>query len=65
MQDTNIKFEFGVDFQWDLLRFTVQDKNGYRAIKKFTDGYFTLLEHSIIAHALTDYHKKEKRIPGW
>jgi hypothetical protein len=64
MNDTDIKFEFGVEFQWDLLRFTVQDKNGYRAVKNFTDGYFTLLEHSIIAHALKNYYKKEKRIPG-
>ena len=64
MAKSDTKFEFGTDFQWDLLRFTVQDKNGHKAINKFTDGYFTLLEHSIIANCLKRYHKKEKRVPG-
>lgn len=60
----NIKFEFGTDFQWDLLRFTVQDKNGYKAVDKFNDGYFTLIEHAVIAKVIKEYYSNNKRIPG-
>lgn len=58
------KFKFTTEFQWDLLRFTVQDKLGEQALKKYDDDYFTLIEHQVLAHALITFYKKEKRIPG-
>lgn len=58
------KFKFTTEYQWDLLRFTVQDKLGEKALKKYEDDYFTLIEHQVIAYALKTFYKKEKRIPG-
>lgn len=59
-----MKFEFSTDFQFDLLKFTVQDKNGYKAIELYDDSYFVLVEHSVIAFALKSYYKRKKVIPG-
>lgn len=60
----NNKFKFTEDYQWDLLKYTVQDKNGEAALKKYDDDYFALIEHQVIAHALHNYYRKERRIPG-
>ena len=57
-------FKFTVEYQFDLLRYIVLDKNGVSALTKVEDGYFTLTEHAIIASALISYFKKNKRIPG-
>jgi len=59
-----MKFKFTTDFQFDLLRYTVLDKNGYKAIELYDDSYFTLTEHSVIAYALKGYYKRKKVIPG-
>jgi hypothetical protein len=58
------KFKFTPEYQYDLLRFTVQDKKGELALNKFEDDYFTLIEHQVIAFALKKFYKKERRIPG-
>lgn len=58
------KFKFTTEYQWDLLRYTVQDKNGENALKKYDDDYFTLIEHQVLAHALKTFYKKNRRIPG-
>lgn len=58
------KFKFTIEYQFDLLRYIVLDKNGVKALEKVDDTYFTLTEHSIIAFALKSYYKKNKRIPG-
>lgn len=58
------KFKFTTEYQWDLLRYTVQDKNGERALNKYDDDYFTLIEHQVIAHGLKALFKRERRIPG-
>lgn len=58
------KFKFTIDFQYDLLRYIVQDSNGYKALEMVSDEYFTLLEHSIVAFTLKRYYKKKHNIPG-
>lgn len=58
------KFKFTTEYQWDLLRYTVQDKNGENALKKYDDDYFTLIEHQVLAHALKTFYKNQRRIPG-
>lgn len=58
------KFKFTEEYQYDLLRYIVQDKNGERAIKKIDDDYFTLIEHQVIAYAIIQYYKREGRVPG-
>jgi hypothetical protein len=60
----NIKFDFTTDFQYDLLRYTVIDVNGSKALELYSDTHFTLLEHSFIAAALKTYYKKTHRVPG-
>ena len=58
------KFKFTIEYQWDLLRYTVQDRNGENALNKYDDDYFTLIEHQVIAHSLKTFYKKNKKIPG-
>lgn len=59
-----MKFNFTIDFQYDVLRYTVQDKNGYKLLELYNDTYFSLTEHAIIAYALKKYYKYKKKIPG-
>ena len=57
------KFRFSTDYQFDLLKFTVTDNNGFKALELFEDSNFTLVEHSLIAFALKKYYKTKKKIP--
>lgn len=59
-----MKFKFTTDFQLDLLKYTVQDKNGYKAVELYDDSYFTLTEHAVIAYTIKNYYKRRKVIPG-
>lgn len=59
-----IKFEFTPEWQWDLLRYITLDKNGYKALNKIREYYFTLIEHSVIANCLIEYYKKNRKVPG-
>jgi hypothetical protein len=60
---SNDKFEFTTDYQWNLLKYTVKDRDGVKALELYDDSYFTLNEHSIIAHALKNFHSRHKRVP--
>lgn len=57
------KFEFTTDYQWNLLKYTVKDRDGVKALELYNDSYFTLNEHGIIAHSLKNFYKKTRRIP--
>lgn len=57
------QFRFSIDWQFDLLKFTITDKHGYKALELYDDSYFTLIEHSLIAFALKRYYKTKKKIP--
>lgn len=61
MSDT--KFKFNLDFQEDLLSYTVQDKYGYKALQLYDDTYFTTVEHSVIAYTLKRYFKANNKLP--
>ena len=54
-----MKFTFTTDFQFDLLRYTVQDKNGFKALELYDDSYFMLTEDAVIAHRLKSYYKRK------
>lgn len=60
----NNKFIFTTEFQFDLLKYTLTDKNGVKALSMYDDSYFTLFEHAIIAFTLKRYFKKKGKIPG-
>lgn len=62
--DVKEKFKFTTEYQWDLLRYSVQDKNGENAIKKWEDDYFDLIEHQVIAHCVKQYYNRNRNIPG-
>ena len=64
MKHKPIKFEFGTDFQLDVLKLTLLDKLGYRALTYYDDSYFELIEHGIIAKSIELFFKKYKRIPS-
>ncbi len=57
------KFEFGEDFQENILQYAVTDNNGYRILTLIKDYYFTLVEHQIVAAAIKDFYKRKKKIP--
>lgn len=58
------KFKFTTEFQWDLIRYILIDKNGNRALKKVKDTYFTLIEHQVIVFSIQNYYKRHHTIPG-
>lgn len=60
---SKVKFEFGIDFQEVILRYTVTDKKGYKALELYEDSYFGSIHHAVIAFALKKYYKKRKRTP--
>jgi len=57
------QFEFSTEYQFDLLKFTVTDKQGYKALELYDESNFTLVEHSLIAFALKKYYKSKKKVP--
>lgn len=57
------KFEFDTDFQEQLLRYTIKDKNGLKALQLYSETYFTLNEHYLIALALKRFFKTYQRVP--
>lgn len=57
------KFEYSTDYQYELLKFTLKDKDGYKALELYDQSYFTLDEHAVIADALKRFYSKYKRIP--
>lgn len=60
----SIKFEFTTEFQFEILKYTVQDNNGIKVIELYDDSYFTIVSHSVIAYTLKKYYKRKKNIPG-
>lgn len=58
-----IKFEFGIDFQELILKYTVTEKKGYKLLELYDDTYFVLTPHAVIAYGLKKYYKKKKRVP--
>jgi hypothetical protein len=58
------KFIFSLDYQLDLLKFIVTDRDGHKALDLIDQGYFALLEHGIIADALVRYRKRTRKVPG-
>jgi len=60
----DVKFKFTTEFQFDLLRFTALDRNGYKALELYDDSYFTLTEHAVLAYNFKKYYKRKKKVPG-
>lgn len=59
-----IKFSFTTEFQLEILRFLVQDKDGGLVVKMVKPSYLVLIEHSIIAEGLVKFFKKNNKVPS-
>lgn len=59
-----IKFSFTTEFQLEILRFLVQDKDGGLVVKRVKPSYLVLIEHSIIAEGLVKFFKKNNKVPS-
>lgn len=58
------RFDFDIAFQWEIIRFTLKDKYGYKALLLYKFEYFTLIEQQVIARAIHHFFKLKKRIPA-
>ena len=64
MKRNKIKFDFSPDFQLEILRFIIQDKEGGLVISSIKSSYLVLIEHSLIFEGINKYFKKSKKIPS-
>lgn len=56
-------FPFNLEFQFAILHFIINDRNGPKALALIEDYYFALLDHQVIGFALKRYYRKHKNIP--
>lgn len=64
MKKPKIKFEFTPEFQLEILRYLIRDKDGTISFNRIKPNYFVLIEHSLIAEALFKYIRDKKKIPS-
>lgn len=58
------KFTFSLEFQLEILRYIIKDKEGGLILKRIKPNYLVLIEHSIICEGIIKYYKKQNRIPS-
>lgn len=58
------KFSFTTDFQLEVLRYIIRDPDGAASVTRIKPSYLSLIEHSLIAEALTKFIKKNTRVPS-
>lgn len=58
------RYDFDIAFQWEIIRFTLKDKYGYKALLLYKFEYFSLIEQQLIARAIHHFFKLKKRIPS-
>lgn len=61
---SKVKFEFTPEFQLEILRYIIKDREGALALNRVKPNYFVLIEHNLIAEALSSYLKSHKKIPS-
>lgn len=64
MRKDKTKFSFSPDFQLEILRFIIRDKEGGLILKRIKPSYLVLIEHSLICEGIIKYFKKQKKIPS-
>lgn len=58
------KFTFSPEFQLEILRYIIKDKEGGLILKRIKPNYLVLIEHSIICEGIIKYYKKQNKIPS-
>lgn len=59
-----IKFSFTPDFQLEILRFVLRDKEGGLVLKRIKANYLVLIEHALIFEGIAKYFKKQGKMPS-
>lgn len=57
------KFEFNLGFQWDIIKYTLIDRRGYRALLLYHYSYFDLIDQQIIVRAMARFFDRRSRLP--
>lgn len=58
------KFKFDLEFQWEIIRYTLKDKHGYKALTLYKPEYFDLQDQQVIAKGVSRFFKRKKRVPA-
>ena len=61
---TKTKFSFSPEFQLEILRYIIKDKEGGLILKRIKPNYLVLIEHLIICEGIIKYYKKQNKIPS-
>lgn len=64
MKKPQVKFTFTPEFQLEILRYIIKDKDGGLVLNRIKPNYLVLIEHSLIAEALVKFFKKHSKIPS-
>lgn len=64
MKKPKIKFEFTPEFQLEILRYIIRDREGALALNRIKANYFVLIEHGLIAEAIQKYVSQKKKVPS-
>lgn len=59
-----VKFSFTPDFQLEILRFVLRDKEGGLVLKRIKSNYLVLIEHALIFEGIAKYFKKQGKMPS-
>lgn len=63
-KDQSNKYSFSTEFQFEILKFLLQDKESLLVISKVKPSYFALIEHSLIMEAIVKFYRKYKKVPS-
>lgn len=57
------KFSFDIEFQWSIIKYTLVDKEGFKALPLYKETYFDLIEQQVIVKAIKRFYRKKGRLP--
>lgn len=60
----NIKYSFDTEFQLEILRFILRDREGGLVLRRIKSNYLVLIEHSLIFEGIAKYFKKQGKMPS-
>lgn len=60
----SVKFSFTPDFQLEILRFILRDKEGGLVLHRVKSSYLVLIEHALIFEGISKYFKKQGKMPS-
>lgn len=57
------KFIYDPEYQWEIIKYIVLDRDGYKALQLVEPEYFSLVEQQVIVAGLKKFFKKKQRVP--